>query len=71
MNLEMEFRFILIFSAILRLSRDQSIVSGGGNWSTQWKSLPTPKSLVTFSHAPARNRTQAVVRDDKQSVAVP
>ena len=35
------------------------------------KSLPNPKSLATFSLAPGRIRTQAVVRDRWQSVATP
>ena len=40
-----------------------SFVTGGGNHSTRRKLLPNPKSLATFSHAPASIWAQAVVRD--------
>ena len=38
---------------------------------TRQKPPPNLKSQVTFSHAPARIRTQAMVRDSVQSVATP
>ena len=39
------------------------ISSGGGNQITRGKPLPDLKSLATFSHAMARIRNWAVVRD--------
>ena len=49
----------------------QLVLTDGGNQSTQQKPLPSPKSLVTFSHAPARIQTRTVVRYSDQSVAMP
>ena len=54
------------FSVILR-----PVVTGGRNRSTRRNPSPNPKSLATFSHVPDGIRTQAVVRDSKQSVATP
>ena len=45
----LEFTVFVTFSAILRLSRDYPVVSGGGNRSTLQKPLPNLKSLATFS----------------------
>ena len=52
-NLEYGILFFATFSAILRISRDQPVVSGGRNQSTRQNPTPNPESLVTFSHVPA------------------
>ena len=51
------------FSALLRLSQDWPVVTGGGNWGTRWKPPPNSKSLANFSHVQGGIQTQAVVRD--------
>ena len=43
--------FVILFSAIFRLNCDLPVVSVVGNWSTQQKPLPNPKSKATLTHA--------------------
>ena len=62
---------IITFSTIFRLNFDFSVVSGGGNWSSQQKPPPNPKSLTIFSVAPASFQTWGVASNIKQSVAKP
>ena len=49
--------FFVTFSAILRLSRDKSVVTRGGTGVPGEKPPPNPKSLATFSHVPDGIRT--------------
>ena len=60
---------VVSFPAIFSLNRDYPVVNGEGSQSTQRKPPPNPKLLATFSYARAGIRTQAVVRDNEQSVA--
>ena len=65
LNMEFGDSVNITFSAIVWLNSNYPVVlSGGGNRSTQGKTLPNPKSLADiFSHVPSMMRTQAVVRD--------
>ena len=45
-----EIIFIILFSAIFWLNCDLPVVSVVGNWSTQQKPLPNPKSKATLTH---------------------
>ena len=54
--------FFVPFSTILRLNRDYPVGTGGGKQSSQRKSPPNPKSLVTFSHASGGVRTQTAAQ---------
>ena len=65
-NVEVGISFFAMFSAILRISRDQPVVTGGGNRSTRRKPPPNPKSLVENVEETASKPSYSNRADDEK-----